>query len=90
LELFGDCWNCFYRQHRLFIDGKYSSDAGLSTTLKQTLESFKDSRRISSGGIAFLYVQEAQERDLSHSEIPTAVGSGEAAQMLSAGVKHRK
>ena len=60
---------------------------------KQTSESFKDSRRISSGGIAFLYAQEAQERDRepsdltrirSHSKIPTAVGSGETAQMLSA------
>ena len=30
----GDCWNCFYRQHRLVIDGKYSSDNGLSTTVK--------------------------------------------------------
>jgi hypothetical protein len=24
----------FYRQHRLVIDGKYSSDDGLSTTVK--------------------------------------------------------
>ena len=80
----------FYRQHRLVIDGKYSSDAGLSTTVKQTSKSFKDLRRISSGGIAFLYAQEAQERDRSHSEIPTAVGSGEAAQMLSAGVGIQK
>ena len=30
----GDCWNYFYRQRRLVIDGKYSSDAGLSTTVK--------------------------------------------------------
>jgi hypothetical protein len=63
------CWNCFYRQRRLVIDGKYSSDAGLSTIVKQTSESFKDSRRISSGGIAFLYVQEAQERDRESSDL---------------------
>ena len=29
----------------------------------QTSKSFKDLRRIISGGIAFLYAQEAQERD---------------------------
>jgi hypothetical protein len=28
------CWNCFYRQHRLVIDGKYSCDVGLSTTVR--------------------------------------------------------
>jgi hypothetical protein len=36
---------------------------------KQTSESFKDSRRISSGGITFLYAQEAQERDRESSDI---------------------
>jgi hypothetical protein len=77
---------------------------------------FKDSKRQSSGGIALLYAQGAQERDGfkktklrrhsalirarspgkrlravgSHSEIPTAVGSGEAVQMLSAGVGVQK
>jgi hypothetical protein len=50
----GDCWKYFSRQHRLVIDGKYSSNVGLSTTVKQTSESFKDSRKISSGGITFL------------------------------------
>ena len=25
----GDCWNYFYRQHRLVIDGKYSSEADI-------------------------------------------------------------
>jgi hypothetical protein len=61
---------------------------------KKTSESFKDSRRIRSGGIVFLYVQEAQERDRepsrSHLEISTAVGSEEAAQMLSAGAGVQK
>jgi hypothetical protein len=35
----------------------------------QTSESFKDSRRISSGGIALLYVQGAQERDREPSDL---------------------
>jgi hypothetical protein len=35
----------------------------------QTSESFKDSRRISSGGIAFLYAQGAQERDREPSDL---------------------
>jgi hypothetical protein len=35
----------------------------------QTSESFKDSRRISSGGIAFLYAQGAQERGRELSDL---------------------
>jgi hypothetical protein len=26
------CWQMFYRKHKLVIDGKYSSNDGLSTT----------------------------------------------------------
>ena len=58
----------------LVIDGNNEDDRQTEDKFrevndrKQTSESFKDSRRISSGGIAFLYVQGAQERDREPSD----------------------
>jgi phosphohistidine swiveling domain-containing protein len=57
-----------------------------STVVKQTSESLKDKLRRNSILISARSTGKRPRAVGSHSEIPTAVGSGEAAQMISAGV----